>query len=795
MSIMTPIRTCYWHIFVWLMLLSIGPQAFAQSPPRVIDIRVRGNQRTEMAAIRRQIFQKRNAPLNRLMVRQDVFRIYSLKRFKDVRVEAEQAAAGLILYYVVKEKPAIREIKIKGNKEISLEDVKGVVNLKKFGILDRTEVQANAQKIRDLYVEKGFYLADVEVEISKPKKASVIVTFKIRENAKIRIRQINFVGNQKVNSATLRKALQTSEHDLFSLITGRSTYQEALITRDLFMLQSYYLDHGFVTVKLGKPKVYLNRDKRFIYITYWITEGEQYRFGKIKFTGDTKGFLPSLKRLSTLKSGELFNRTKLYRKNILRFTTLYQDYGYAYVNVIPKYKFNRKEKKLDLTLYIQKGPRVRVERIEITGNSTTQDKVIRREIRLNEGDYYSGSRVQISQRRVFALGFFSKTHPLYGIKVVSRRGSKPDRIIVRFVVKEKPTGTFQIGAGFSSVESLVFNAQIAKNNLFGRGQTLSFAAQISGIRQLFQLQFVEPYLFDLPLTFAFSAFNSQRDFRSVFSVGFIQTTTGGTLTWGYPILDDLNILLTYKFERVLINASGTTAESGVRLKGFFSGADGPTITSSLRLTARYDKRNNRIFPTRGHFQSFSVEVAESFLGSENRFTRFSAISRWYVPLPLGFVLRFNLNGGWILSQAARGVPAFERYRLGGINTLRGYRAFTIGPTRKIPSINDAAFRLDDFNWGGSKQFVFNAEIEFPIIPSVGIKGVIFFDAGNAYDDDELFFQDKRNPQTVLGMFLSVGFGVRWFSPIGPLRFEWGIPLTPRPNDDPILFEFSIGNAF
>jgi outer membrane protein insertion porin family len=752
--------------------------------------------RTEASAIKRQIQTRIGQALDRALLRQDVLRIYNMKRFQDIRVEAEPTSRGLIIYFIIKEKPAIRKIKIVGNKEVTLEDIKGVVNLKKFGILDRTKVQANVQKIKDLYIEKGFYLADVDAEISKPQRASVVVTFRVRENAKIRIRQINFVGNQKVKSKTLRAALQTSEHDVFSLVTGRSTYQEALITRDLFMLQSYYLDHGYVTVKMGKPKVYLSRDKRYIFITYMISEGKQYRYGKVKFSGDIQGkFHSRLKQLSTLRSGELFNRTKLYRFNIMRFTTLYQDFGYAYVNVIPRYKFDHNKRLLHLTLHIKKGPRVRVERIEVAGNTDTMDKVVRREIRIYEGDYYNGSKVQISQRRVFALGFFAKTHPLYGVKVVSRRGSRPDRIIVRFVVKEKPTGTFQIGAGFSSVESLVFNAQIAKNNLFGRGQSLSFAAQVSGIRQLFQLQFVDPYFLDLPLTFAFSAFNSQRDFRTLFSVGFIQTTTGGTLTWGYPLLDDLNLLLTYKFERVLINASGTTEDSGIRLKGFFSGADGPTVTSSVRLTLRYDKRNNRLFPSRGHFQSFSVEVADRFFGSENRFTRFAAISRWYAPLPLGIVLRFNLNAGWILSTAARGVPAFERFRLGGINSLRGYRPFTIGPTRKIPSNSDSAFRLDDFNWGGNKEFVFNAEIEFPIIPKVGVKGVLFFDAGNAFDDNELFFQDRRNTHLPFGLFLSVGFGFRWFSPIGPLRFEWGIPLTPRAQDEPILFEFSIGNAF
>ncbi|MBK06538.1 MAG: outer membrane protein assembly factor BamA [Deltaproteobacteria bacterium] len=785
-----------------LLVLSIClPQvAHAQlsdddEPPTVAVIKVVGNLRTEAQAIKNQIQHKTGVALNASVIREDTRRIYRMGRFNDVRVEAEQTSKGLLLLFIVKEKPAIRKIRIKGNKEVQEDDIKGVLDVKRYGILNRAQIQKNVKKIKDLYIEKGYYLATVRAEISKLKKASVVVTFRINENAKIHIRQINFVGNKQVPSGTLRRYLQTSEHDLISWVTGRSTYQQALIKRDLFFLQSYYLDNGYVTVKLGDPKVYLGRNKRSMYITYWITEGKTYRYGDIDVAGKLLWKKEKVKSWMTIKKGELFSRSKLYKENILRLTTRYQDRGYAYVNVIPRHKLDHKKQLFHLTMQIQPGPRVRIERIEVTGNSKTQDKVIRREIRVYEGDYYNGSKVQLSQRRVFALGFFEKTHPLYGIKVVSRRGSKPDRIILRFIVKEKSTGTFQVGAGLSTFEGLVFNAQVSQNNLMGRGQTMSLAAQVSGIRQLFQLQFVDPHLLDTDWTFAFSAYNSQRDLSTFFSIGFRQTTTGGTLTWGYPLIDNLNALVTYKFERVFIEPVGITRDSDIRLKGFFSGTDGPTITSSVRATVRYDLRNNRLFPSRGSLNSFSVEFADRLLGSQNRFTRFSLISRWYFSMPLGMVLRFNLNAGLITSTDPRGVPAFERYRLGGINSIRGYGPFSIGPVRKIPSRADGAFSLDDFNWGGNKEFVLNTEIEIPIIPKVGIKGVIFFDAGNAFDDDELFFQDKRNPNLPFGLYLSVGFGVRWFSPIGPLRFEWGIPITPRAGDRPILFEFSIGNAF
>jgi outer membrane protein insertion porin family len=775
-------------------------QASSLLGQKVVKIEIKGNQRTETQAIRVLLRLKVGQTLNRSILRQDVQRIFGFGRFSDVTVQGEAVKGGVAITFLVKEKPSIREIRFVGNKELGETDVKGVVDLKKFGILDLAKVKKNVEKIKNLYIEKGFYLAEVRSEISKPVKASVIVTFRISENAKIRIRQINFVGNKRVPSSVLRQYVQTSEHDLLSLLTGRSTYQEALITRDQMLLQAYYFNNGYVRVKLGKPKVYLDRTKKAMYITYFITEGKQYRYKVLDFAGDLLWSSTRMKRMLTIRSGQLFNREKLYKQNILRLKTRYEDRGYAYANVIPRTKINDKKQTLDMTFYIQKGPRVRIERIELSGNSSTQDKVVRREIRVNEGDYYNGSRIILSQRRIFALGFFEKNHPLYGIKVLKKRGSAANRIILTFILKEKSTGTFQIGAGLSTFESIIFNAQIAKNNLFGRGQSISLSAQISGIRSNFQLRFTEPHLFDSNVMFDMSVFNFQRDFGNFFAVTFSQTNTGGSLTLGYRLaefryLGDLVGSLTYRFEQVQVRATGSSLQSGIRIKGFFSGADGPTRTSSIRLGLRLDARNNRIFPTRGHLLSFTAEHADRVFGSQNLFTRLSSSNRFYFALPLNAVLRFNLTLGWIMSPSPRGVPSFERYRLGGINSIRGYRVFSVGPTRKIPSTADGAYSLEDFNWGGTKQLVFNTEVEFPIIPRVRINGVLFFDAGNSYDDNEFIFQDKRNPGLPLGLYLSVGFGVRWFSPIGPLRFEWGIPLTPRPQDDTILFEFSIGNAF
>jgi outer membrane protein insertion porin family len=774
----------YRPAFVLLLLMSWAAPAGAQTPTgRVARITVRGNRKVEPEAIRINIQTKAGKPLDRQKLAEDVRALWRLGFFEDVQVDVTDLGRGDVqVTYLVKEKPSIRKILVSGNDEIDLDKINEVLDLKRDAILDIAAVKRNEVKIRDLYVEKGFYLAEVTHELRRISDTEVDVVFRVREHAKVEVRTISFIGNVAAPAAELKAAMETQEGGYFSWLTSSGTYQEDAFQRDLSRIIGWYYDRGYINVKLGRPQVALSPDKRYLHIAIPIEEGPQYRVGKLDVQGDLiEPKQNYLDRLS-VRTGEIFNHSKL-REDISRLTDGYKDLGYAYADVTPLSAADNARLIVDLTFEIEKGQKVYFERIHIRGNTRTRDKVIRRELKVVEGDLYNQTLLDASKRRVNALGFFER------VDVNTRRGSADDKIEVNLEVQEKPTGTFQIGAGFSSVENFIAMAQIAQANLFGRGQTLALQAQLSGLRQLYSLRFVDPYFLDSDWTFAFSLYNSVRSFQS-----FNREASGGDLTWGYPLLDDVRLFLTYKLEDVSVSTTGSASPFGTSVAAIPNGArianlfdDG--LTSSVRFSVNWDTRDNRLFPTKGFFQSASAEYARPSLGSTNVYDRYEGFSRWYYPVWGPFVYKLNLEAGFVRSPRPEGVPIFERFFVGGINDVRGFAPRSLGPRIPVLSDQDPNAPLFQFNRGGDKQLIINNEIEFPIFEKVGIKGVVFSDAGWAWDDDENMF-------TEIGKLRhSWGFGFRWFSPIGPLRFEWGLPFDPQPGEDPIVFEFTIGNFF
>lgn len=768
-------------ILAVVLLLGLGSIARAEQQPTVARITFQGNRKVEDAAIRAVLLSKEGQGLSTHRVAADVRAIWAMGYFDDVQVNLLETSRGVILVYVVKEKPSVRKVIVGGNDEIELDKINEVLDLKKDAILDVAQVKRNEEKIRDLYIEKGFYLAEVSYRIRKVNASQVDVVYTIDERAKVVIRRIGFLGNQHISSEELRSVMGTQEGGYFSWITSSGTYQEDAFERDLLLITSLYYDKGFINVKLSRPEVVLSPDRRFMYITINVDEGKQFYIGKLDIRGDLLWPKEQLLKELSVKSGELFNRSKL-GKDILALTDKYKDLGYAYVNPTPLTSVDSDKRIVDLTFEIEKGQVVIFERINIRGNTKTRDKVIRRELKIAEGDTFSQTLLNRSRARVMQLGFFES------VDVSTKRGSADDRIVVNLEVKERATGTFQVGAGFSSVENFIAQAQVAQDNLFGRGQRLALQAQISGLRQLFSLSFWEPYFLDSDWTFGFDIYNSIRNYES-----FNRNATGGNLTWGYPLTDDIRTYLTYKAEYVDVTTgtSGTLfgtgftspLPSGVQLANLFTSG----VTSSVRLSIQWDTRDNRLFPTKGMFHSAWAEFASPYTGSQNVFNRYGAFARFYYPLWGPFVFKFNGEIGLITSSEPAGVPITERFFVGGIMDVRGFRPRSLGPRIPVLSSPDPNQTIFYFNKGGNKELIFNAEIEFPIFEKVGIKGVVFSDAGMAFDDSESI--------SLAGLRHSAGFGFRWFSPIGPLRFEWGLPLSPEPGEEPLVFEFTIGNFF
>jgi len=753
----------------------------------ITKINIQGNRRVEGDAIRAAIPMKAGDAFDKRKLKEALLAVWKMGYFNDVKIDVSPVrppATGYQLTILVSEKPAIREIKLEGNEELSRDDLKDTIEAKQYQILDAEAVRRSAKKMQEKYVEKGYFLAEVTWRFDVLPNNEVDVVFVINEHAKVTVKEIRFVGNRAISSDDLKGAMITQEGSFWSFLTSAGTYREDAFARDEYVLQGLYYDRGYLYVKFGKAAIELSPDRRFIFITIPIEEGDPYDIGKIDATGDLLEPKEKLLSLVETKPGRRFSKTILQR-DLQVLADVYKDKGYAYANVTPDTDVHSENKVVDINYSFQKGALVTIEKIEVVGNNKTRDKVIRRELRINEGDLYNGTAIRFSKARVTALGYFDS------VEINSRRGSSDDKMILEVTVKEKLTGTFQLGFGFTGGESFFGQAQLSQNNLLGYGHTASLSFQISSLRQLFQLSYLDPYFFDTAWTASVDLYRSELLFS-----GFDRRAIGGALTAGYEIFEDFRFFGTYTLEGVDVIPTGTSA---LQLRNQFTAGR----TSSLRFSFNYDKRDNRLFPTNGHLESASAEFASSLLGSQNLFQRYRLIERRYKPLFWGLVAKVNLSLGYIRATdpVNRPVSISEKFFAGGINSIRGYTLRSISPTKKILASREPDAGVLDYAVGGNKELITNWEIEFPIVESAGIRGVLFYDMGNVFAEDEDFFQSHQRPDAngngtlPLGMFHSTGFGVRWFSPLGPLRFEIGFPLTRRPVDDAYLFEFTIGNFF
>ncbi len=767
-------------------------------------VQFRGNRKVEDDAIRVQLLSKPGTLLDHAKLREDIRAMWKMGFFADVQVEGEvQANGSLVLTFAVKEKPSIRKVLIQGNHEVELSKINEVIDLELDAIVDIGKVKKNREKIADVYVQKGFYLATVDYELKPINEAEVDVWFNVDEKAKVKIRDVQFIGNNSISSDELRGVISTRSQDALSFINDSGVYSQDAFERDLLVISAHYWDRGYANVKVGTPSLRLSRDKQYMYLSIPIDEGPVFTIQSVSFKGDLIGSsAENLKRIS-IRPGMTFARTTI-AEDREHLSSYYQDQGYAYANVLPLTKVDPIKRKISLTFEVARGKRAYFERINIRGNSKTRDKVIRREMKISEGELFNNTNLEISKRRITALGFFEN------VVVSTKRGSSDEFVEVNVEVSERATGTFQIGAGFSSVENFIAQAQISQNNLFGRGQTLALQAQLSSLRQLFLLRFVEPYFLDTRWTFAFDLYNQSRGFGT-----FYRNATGGTLTWGYPLSYEARAFLTYKLEDVSITTgSGGFANLGATsapiqatsVANLFRGG----ATSSLRASLSWDSRNNRLFPTAGWYHTLFAEYASQYTGSENKFIRWGGFIRHYRPLFGPFVLHFNAELGFTTSTDPLGVPISERYLVGGIYDIRGYAPRSLGPKLLTQNPGDVGQPLGSLPLGGNMQIIINTEVEFPLFKKVGISGIVFYDMGNAYNLENRYCSGLARKNSTIpiqfdpcfrfeslttGIRKSVGFGFRWISPIGPLRFEWGIPLDQQVGEDPLVFEFTIGNFF
>ena len=747
-------------------------------------------------------------------VTRDARALWNMGYFDDLQIESDPIGAGIKLTIRLVERPAIRKVIYEGNDEVDEDDIGETITLEPGTILSVPDVEAQADSMRQLYSEEGFFLADVEYELRRVPGDSnqVDIVFKIDEGAEVEVRRISFVGNEELPAAELLKIMQTSETGMFSFLSDRNKFSRAAFDADLTGVQAWYYDKGYLMMRPGRPTVELTPDRAYVDITIPVEEGPRFRIRKFDIMEtdgagnevETVAPKAQLRKMVKLAPGDWFSRSKI-AEGIEGISRTYRDNGYALVEMVPGTDLDEANHLVDVTINIRRGLLVYIERIHVRGNTKTRDAVIRREFRLSEGDRYNQSKLEDGRALVTQLGYFER------VDVSEEEGTARDQMVINVEVAEKPTGTFQVGAGFSSLESFIVTAQVQQQNLFGRGQSLGLNLQVSGIRQQIDLNFVEPWFLGSEWSLGFGLFKRIRDFRD-----FRQDSTGASVTTGHPLFNPrFRIFLRYEFENVVISQPrGNLLGVGGDLANTFSNIfianafrDG--ITSSLRFTVNWDNRDNRISTTEGVFANYAVQIADQYLGSDNTFVRQTAFTRFYKKVLGPMVFKINTEVGLITSRDI--VPVFERFYLGGIFTIRGYRLQSVGPQAGVASAGDPNLPIiaEGRPIGGDFQAFYNIELEFPLIEAVGIKGVIFTDGGNAWNIFAFKDQfgncqapiapdsDRSSAPCGINGFLrySVGFGVRWFSPLGPLRFEWGIPINRRPQDSPIRFEFTIGQSF
>ena len=738
------------------LALSLGSTIFKRK--QILTVDVTGNQRIEVDAIKRVVKTQPGDIYNLKSLSEDLKAIYAMGYFDDIQVEAEELPDGNKVTFKVKEKPTLRSVLISGNQWVfDSDEIKEVVTAKRGSILNVNVIQNDMSRIEDLYKEKNYHNVSVDYKIFERKDNQADLEFIIEEGAKVRIEKIIFEGNKAFSDKKLKGQMDTSETSILSWISEAGDLDEDNLEQDVTRLKAFYHNSGYILAQVGEPQVEFKEGE--IFITIKIDEGLPFKVGKVAFAGDL--ILPEEELLKKIKitQEEFYNREVL-RTDVLALTDIYSNEGYAFADVAPMIKRIAEDQRVDITFSIEKGKPVYYEEIIISGNTSTRDKVIRRQLRVYEQELTSSSRLKRSITNLQRLDYFED------VKVDTSKGSAADKMVLKIDVTEKSTGAFSFGAGYGNVESVFGVAMISERNLFGRGQTLSLRGTLGSKTQKVILSFTEPYIYDIPLSGTVRVYNWIYDYDD-----YQKDSFGGSLGFGYPVFDYTRFFATYLYDISDIRNVDVSASDSIK------DLQGKNVKSSIETTLKYDSRNRAFLATRGALNSISAEFAG--LGGDIGFTKYIAETGWYFPLVWDFVAVAHAKAGYIADIKKKKLPDYEKFYMGGIGSMRGFER------------DDLAPRDDDgATIGGDGMVQFNFELVFPLLKDVGIHGLVFFDAGKIYkerDDVEFNPADLRK---------SAGGGIRWLSPMGPLDIEYGYILDRKDSDHgPGQIEFSMASSW
>lgn len=733
---------------------------------KIDEIVFKGLKKVEREAVLGKINSKVGMMLDSHLLKKDLERIYRLKYFESVEALREKSKGKNQLVFVVKEKPVISKILIEGNDEVDRDDLVAVLKTKEFSIVDVNTIKQDVEALQKYYEEKGFYLASVDYDINKVENDNVELTFEVKEFDKVRVKKITFLGIKAFSEDQLKGIMETREEELFSFMNNAGNFKEFNFQIDIERVKQFYRNKGFLQVNVGAPDITVSEDKRWVFITLKVNEGPKFTVNDIYFNGEILFDEGTLLEELRMKSGSTYSE-EILRADIQMLTEKYQDEGYAFANVLRTLDVVPGENKVNVEFSFEKGKIAHFGNIVIKGNTRSRDKVIRRELKIEEGMKFSGTKLRESKENVNRLGFFEPGSVIFN--TVSVKG-RDDLLDVEISVKEKNTGQISLGAGYSTATKGFIQASVTQNNFRGLGQSLSFTLNLSNTQQTFSLSFTEPYLFDSKWTAGgeiFSTKNEQLTSYDYKKVGFAARI-------GYPVFEYTRLFLTYKLEETtLSNIEDETineeAENG--------------ITSSVRTALVKDKRDHRFEPTKGYYLSFATEYAG--VGGEKKWWKNEADARWFKRVYGDLIFRSRLYTAKLETVNSELIPRNERFSLGGSRNLRGFSIEDIGPKKTIQVTEDGKTEDKTFNDGAQFTAYTTLELEHPLAREAGLKWVLFFDAGNAVDIDNF---NK--------VYMDYGFGFRWFSPLGVLRFEFGFPINPDDEGEKgSQFHFDIGQLF
>lgn len=747
-----------------LFALAYSPAAHSFEPFKIQDIRVEGIQRTEAGTIFGYLPVKVGDEMTPEKATASVKLLYGTGFFKDVQIEQE----GDVLVIIVQERPALASIDVRGSKEFEkkkLLEIFRAVGLQEGRIFDQSLLERAKQDLKNQYISRGKYAVDVQTTVNPLERNRVGVNFNIVEGSIAKIRAVNIVGNRVFRDKDLLDLMTLRTPGAMTWYTKNDQYSRQKLAADLETLRSFYLNQGYLEFNIDSQQVALSPDKKGVFITINVTEGQKYTVTDVKLAGDLLVPEAELRSLLTLKPGDVFNRERLTESSKRISDRLGND-GYAFAQVNPVPDIDRAKREVAFTLFIDPGRRVYVRRINIGGNTTTRDEVIRREFRQMEGAWYSQEKLNRSKVRVDRLGYFSEVN----LETPAVQGT-PDQVDVEMKVKERPTGSISLGAGVSSIERLILSANISQQNAFGTGNALSLGIQTGRINRVVNLSYTNPYWTDDGISRGFD-FYSRRFNPSVLRLATYATNTDGAgIRFGIPISELDTINLGASLENTDIEIFQNTPQ---RFRDFVGQYGSTNLGVIGTLGFSRDGRDNTLTPTSGPYQRVQGEVA--LPGGDLRYYRLTYIGQRFWPITRSGTLQIGATVGYADGYAGNPLPFYKNFYAGGVNSVRGFFTFGIGPR-------------DEFGLaiGANRQLLGNVEYYFPF-PGAdkdrSLRLSWFVDAGmvdNSYNFAELRY--------------STGVSLNWFSPVGPLKLSFGIPLKKEPTDRLQRIQFTLGTIF